>query len=379
MLNSNHGLRLSNHLKIGIVGAGEFADFAAKAFQKIDGVSITGVTDINPAAAQKMAGELNAKAYQDYPSLLEDRDVDLVYIATPPSLHFKQSEMALHAGRHVICEKPAALRTVDAESLADYAKKNNLLYAVNLMQRYNPLYEIVKVIIDEKWLGDFVHGFFENYASDEKLVPEHWFWDEEKSGGIFIEHGVHFFDMFSGWLGKGELISSFEIQRRGEDKKILDRVQADVLYKDGPVNFYHGFNQPKILDRQELRLQFDKGDITLYEWIPVKIRLHGLMNNEHLENLVSLFPDCTIDEHTHSFPSNKVRGKFRDIAFDSLITMESGDIHDKMFRYEQLVTSMLEDQWNWIKDPLHRRKIDDTNAVESLRMAEEATNRALEF
>ncbi|MGB3078029.1 MAG: Gfo/Idh/MocA family oxidoreductase, partial [Saprospiraceae bacterium] len=189
--------QLSNHLKfnIGIVGAGEFAEFAAKAFLKINGIHIVGVTDINEASGRKMAVAVNAKFHNNITDLLTDDSIDLVYIATPPYLHFRQSEMAFRAGKHVICEKPAALRTIEAETLAAYAKENNLLYVVNLMQRYNPLYAIVKTIIDEKWLGDFVHGFFENYASDEKLIPEHWFWDEEKSGGIFIEHGVHFFDM----------------------------------------------------------------------------------------------------------------------------------------------------------------------------------------
>jgi hypothetical protein len=225
------------------------------------------------------------------------------------------------------------------------------------MQRYNPLYEIVKTIIDEKWLGDFIHGFFENYASDEKLVPQHWFWDEEKSGGIFIEHGVHFFDMFSGWLGKGELINSFEIRRPGVSQKIIDRVQADVLYKEGPVTFYHGFNQPKILDRQELRLQFDRGDITLYEWIPVKIRLHGLLKKEHIEKLKSIFPDATLEIHPDSpIFGHEVKGKFRQIQFDSLVTLVSGDIKIKMERYEELVTVMITDQWAWINDNTHQER-----------------------
>ncbi|MEO6133234.1 MAG: Gfo/Idh/MocA family oxidoreductase [Saprospiraceae bacterium] len=371
---------MSSKLNIGIVGAGEFASFAAQAFLKIDGVSITAVTDINELSAKHLAGKFGAKYYPGYEELLIDEVVDLVYIGTPPYLHFIQSQKALHAGKHVICEKPAALHTGEAELLAAYAKANHLLYVINLMQRYNPLYEIVRQIIDEQWMGEFVHGFFENYASDEKLVPEHWFWNEEKSGGIFIEHGVHFFDMFSGWLGKGELISSFQIKRMGVEKTVVDRVQADVMYKDGPVNFYHGFNQPKFLDRQEIRLQFDRGDITLYEWIPVKIRLHGLLTTDQIEKLISIFPDCVIAYHTDVGKVNqKVRGKFREIEFDALITMESGDIHDKMFRYEQLVTSMLEDQWSWIKDPSHQRKIDETNAVESLRMAEEATKMAMEL
>lgn len=365
---------MDNHLTIGIIGAGGFAAFAAKAFVKIDGIRIKAVTDVNLSFAHHVASEVEALVYPGYEEMLADTAIDLIYIATPPFLHYAQSKQALLAGKHVICEKPAALKTVEAEELATYARSKGLLYTVNLMQRYNPLYATVKAIIDEKWLGDFVHGFFDNYASDEKLVPSHWFWDRQQSGGIFIEHGVHFFDMFEGWFGPGKLVHAMEIARASVSPPVTDRVQAVVLYNNSPVNFYHGFNQPKVLDRQELRLQFDRGDITLYEWVPVKIRIHGLFSKELIEKINQHFPIASIEViESPTGQGQHVTGKFKDIAYDALMTITSGDIKDKMDRYEQLVISMLEDQWAWIRDPSHPRKIDDTNAVESLRIAEEAT------
>jgi predicted dehydrogenase len=89
--------------------------------------------------------------------------------------------------------------------------------------------------VNERLLGNFLHGFFENYASDENLYQDHWFWDESKSGGIFIEHGVHFFDMFSGWLGDGKIVSALQLRRPHDNKRIIDRVQATVLYQNGTV------------------------------------------------------------------------------------------------------------------------------------------------
>lgn len=371
---------MSNALNIGIVGAGGFAAFAAKAFLQINGVRIIAVMDVNESAAKQLAHELEAKAYTDYSALLENTSIDLVYIATPPYLHYAQSKQALEAGKHVICEKPAALKTSEAEALAAYAQAHRLLYVVNLMQRYNPLYTVVQRMIQEHWLGDFVHGFFENYASDEKLLPEHWFWEVQKSGGIFIEHGVHFFDMFEGWLGEGRLVHSMQIQRENVENQVIDRVQATVLYPAGPVNFYHGFNQPKVLDRQEMRLQFDRGDITLYEWVPVKIRLHGLLNHTHVAQLPVIFPDCSIFFHNDAEAGPQmVRGKFQDIQYDALVTLDAGHGLEKMDRYAQLVIAMLQDQWDWIRDPSHQRVIDENNAVASLRLAEEATRKAEAF
>jgi predicted dehydrogenase len=313
-------------LHIGVVGAGSFAKFAVTAFLRVPGVKVVAVTDIDPAAAQGF----NITIYKDLEDLLTNSSAHLIYIATPPYLHFAQSRMALSAGRHVICEKPAALEVSEAEALAQLAGTNGLLYVVNLMQRYNPLFDIVKTIVDDRRLGDFRHGFFENYASDEFLGPGHWFWDPAKSGGIFIEHGVHFFDLFAGWLGEGRLIDAFQIGR--------DRVQATVLYKTGPVNFYHGFDQLKVLDRQEMRLLFERGEITLFEWVPVKMRLYGLLDGA---------AEPVIREYEN--PGGKQE------------------------LYQQMLTAMLTDQWNWIKDRTHIRVIDEVNAVQSLRVAAEAT------
>jgi predicted dehydrogenase len=361
-------------LNIGVIGAGGFADFAIKSFSKIKGVNIIAITDVNVSAAGKMANEIKAIVYDDINTLLQDERINLVYIATPPFLHYQQSKVALVAGKHVICEKPAALKLAEAEELVAIAISKQLLYVVNLMQRYNPLYAAVKQIIQEKIIGNFLHGFFENYASDENLSASHWFWDETKSGGIFIEHGVHFFDMFSGWLGKGEVGSALQIRRPGLDDIIIDRVGATVMYRGGSVNFYHGFDQPKILDRQEMRLLFEHGEITLYEWIPVKIKLHGLLKDDQLNHLKEIMGECSIKFHNEMHAGNSnVTGRFTQINFDNEVTMECGDIADKQTRYQQLLINMLTDQRAWMKDRKHKRIIDENNAIESLRMAEDAT------
>ena len=365
---------------MGVIGTGGFAAFAVKAFLQISGVKIIAVFDINNEMAAPMAKENNANVYADLESFLENENIDLVYIATPPFLHYQQSRLALLAGKHVICEKPAALRSSEAEVLCSLAASGNLLYVVNLMQRYNPLYNVVNKIVSGKILGNFLHGFFENYASDEKLDANHWFWNETESGGIFIEHGVHFFDMFSGWLGEGKVVNALQIKRPIVNEKIIDRVQATVLYKDGVVNFYHGFDQPGILDRQEIRLQFERGEITLYEWVPVKMKLHGLLQDGQLKLLKEMVEDFSIMDHNKTKPGNqKVKGRFVEINFDREITLECGNLAEKQNRYGQLLMSMLTDQWNWIKDHNHKRVIDDSNAVESLKMAEQATKMAQTF
>ncbi len=368
---------MNDDLHIGIIGAGGFAAFAAQNFIKVPGVKIAGVFDINNEAAEAFAKKNNARRFDDIDTLLHDGNIDLVYIATPPFLHYGQSHRALLAGKHVICEKPAALKTSEAEELYALAESKELLYVVNLMQRYNPLYEMVDRIVKEKILGSFLHGYFENYASDESLHVDHWFWDDEKSGGIFIEHGVHFFDMFSGWLGEGKVINAIQQKAPTWKGEMTDRVQATVMYPEGTVHFYHGFDQPDMLDRQELRLQFERGEITLYGWIPVEIKLHAVVKDEQLKYLQELFPGAEVSEHALStLVKHSIKGRGRDIEFDKEVTLTHGNVGDKQKRYEQLMVSMLTDQWKWMRDHNHERIIDGGNAVASLRLAEDATKMA---
>ena len=219
--------------------------------------------------------------------------VDVVYISTPPFLHYEQSKLALAAGKHVICEKPLALTVEQADELVGLARRQDRLLVANLMQRYNPLFDIVGQVIDRQPLGEFLHGYFENYASDENLPPEHWFWDREKSDGIFVEHGVHFFDMLTGWLGAGEVVS-VQASRRSDGCE--DQVQCTVRYPGGAhFNFYHGFHQPGRLDRQELRLVFERGDMLLQGWVPTGVRIHAVANESQMRELSELFHRARID------------------------------------------------------------------------------------
>jgi predicted dehydrogenase len=120
---------LNRKLSIGIIGAGSFAAFAAEAFSKVEGVEISAVSDINTNAGTSLARLFNARFHKNYLHLLNNQGVDLVYIATPPFLHFKISRQALLAGKHVISEKPAALKATQAEELRALGKQRKLLYA----------------------------------------------------------------------------------------------------------------------------------------------------------------------------------------------------------------------------------------------------------
>jgi predicted dehydrogenase len=356
-------------LGIGVIGCGGFGLFALQQFVQVPGVRLAGMAGTARPAARAAAQRYGLEDIEDVERLLASPQVDLVYISTPPFLHFDQARAALAARKHVVCEKPIALTVEQADELVTLANKHDRLLVVNQMQRYNDLFDIVRRLIDEQPLGAVLHGYFENYASDENLPPEHWFWDRAKSGGIFIEHGVHFFDLVAGWLGPGEVVAA-QVSVR-EAGRCEDQVQCVVRYAGGVhFNFYHGFHQPGRLDRQELRLVFERGDITLFGWVPTVARIQGIASESDMRRLCELFPGARVDAvMTYSGRDRDCRGHGRQYDVYQQFELHWGEGRQKLPIYCELLRRLITDQVAWIRDRSHVRKITEENGRDALAMA----------
>jgi predicted dehydrogenase len=372
---SAYGGQMAKTVGIGIIGFGGFATFAAQQFAQVPGIELRAIASTNREGAMKAAARFGLPDVKEIDALLAMPDVDLVYIATPPFLHHEQALRALRAGKHVIVEKPLALQNAEADELVTLAREKKLLMTTNLMQRYNPLYAQISQLVKSQLLGNVLHGYFENYACDEGLGPEHWFWDPSKSGGIFTEHGVHFFDMFAGWLGEGRIQSASRVLRPGSG--IEDQVYCTARYGDVPVNFYHGFTQAGRMDRQEMRLLFERGDVTLHEWVPTKAVIRTALDEASTKALCEIFPHARVDVETlYTDNERSLSARHKKYEAYQKIALTSAPA-TKMTLYGDLLRFMLTDQMAYLTDRSHRRIIDESNGRESLRMSAEATRLAL--
>lgn len=361
-------------IRLGVIGCGGFGLFALQQFAQVPGIKLAGMAGTHRAAAQAAARRFGIPDIEDVDAMLARDDIDLIYIATPPFLHHPQGMAALRAGKHVLCEKPMALTPSQADEMIGEARKRDRLVAANLMQRYNPVSIAVSRLVESKVLGEPLHGFFENYASDESLGPEHWFWDRTKSGGIFIEHGVHFFDLFAGWLGPGAVVSAQRGERPGSVPAIEEQVNCAVRYSSGVlVNFYHGFHQAGRMDRQELRLVFERGDVTLYDWVPTHLRIRAIADEAQTRALCDLFPGCRLDATmVYAAKDRACAGRHKNLDVYQMLELRWGDGTNKTQRYGELLRALLADQTAWIRDHAHARRITDQNGRDSLALACEA-------
>jgi predicted dehydrogenase len=343
---------------------------------QIEGIKFIGCASTHNGAAKAAVKRFDAVLYESVEELVNNPAVNLVYIATPPFLHYEHSMAALKAGKHVVCEKPLALTREHALEMVTEAKEKDLIMSVNLMQRYNPVYNQVKRLIGSKVMGEVLHAYFENYASDEFLAPGHWFWDKSKSGGIFIEHGVHFFDMFEGWFGKGRITSAQSVLRY--DTQLEEQVQCQAVYNNGvSANFYHGFTQPSRMDRQELRILFEKGDVTLYEWVPYKVLINTLADEQSTKELMHIFPGAVLSVNEYYTDHHrKAAYRHKQGDFYQNITVRYGFDKVKMNVYGEIVKALFEDQVNFLKNRDHKRIITEDNGYNSLSYAVKAAELA---
>ncbi|QJW92132.1 Gfo/Idh/MocA family oxidoreductase [Spirosoma taeanense] len=368
-------------LGIGVIGMGGFGLFAVQQFVQTPNVRLVAIAGSSRDEAHRTARRFGADMLGSLEELVNHPEVDIVYIATPPFMHYEQAMLALNAGKHVICEKPLAMNPEQGREMLETARQKGLLMVTNLMQRYNPMFARIKHLIDKKLLGEFLHGYFENYAGDEGLSTEHWFWDRSKSGGIFIEHGVHFFDMFAGWLGNGT-VKAAQVVKRPNSNDIEDQVQATVEYGDDEtgrklVNFYHGFTQTGRMDRQEMRLLFERGDVTLYEWVPTRLVLRCVADEETTRELMTLFPGAQLNVTSNiSGKDRPLRGRHKEFDAYQQIEIRFGFEQEKQHLYSELLRLMFRDQVSGIRYPETHRIINEQNGLTSLETAAAADRMA---
>ncbi len=363
-------------VRLGVIGFGDFAQFVVEEFLKVPGVSIGGLAGTQREQAQQFTRQHGLESPQSVEDLLARDDIDLVYIATPPFLHHPQAMQALAAGKHVICETPLAMTVAQANEMIAAAGRADRLVVASMMQRYNPLADAIGRVIGSRVLGEVLHGWFENYASDEELDPGHWFWNRDLSGGIFVEHGVHFFDLLGGWIGGGEVVAAQRSIR--PTTHVEEQVHATVRYGSTILfDFYHGFHQTGRMDRQELRLLFERGDVTLHEWLPRWGRVHAVVSEHHAEQLQHLLPDAqVIATQRIELTDKKIMARHRMIRPERIVALTFACETEPRRLYGQCLRAMLMDQIMWIEDRTHPRALTAEAARDAVAMATRATELA---
>lgn len=140
--------------KVGIIGAGWIAEKMAEALAPLEDYCIYAIASRSIEKATEFAVRWNIpKAYGSYEEMVADKDVDLVYIATPHSHHYPHAMLALNAGKPVMVEKAFTANAAEAEELIETARSKGLFITEAIWTRYMPLSHKVKEIMESGIIG----------------------------------------------------------------------------------------------------------------------------------------------------------------------------------------------------------------------------------
>jgi predicted dehydrogenase len=187
-------------LKIGIIGCGGIADM--KHFPSLSALSelcemvaFCDVIEVRASEAARKYGRENAKVYTDYKELLKDEAIDVVHVLTPNLYHSFITVDALEAGKHVMCEKPMAINSLEAKIMLDTANRTGKKLTVGYQNRFTKEAQFTYNTSIKGELGEIYMA--KAHATRRRGVPT-WgvFTDKrQQGGGALIDIGTHALDL----------------------------------------------------------------------------------------------------------------------------------------------------------------------------------------
>lgn len=325
--------------RVAVVGAGGFGRFCIDAYRASGDLVVVAVADRDEAALAKVEAS-GAALSQDWHAVVNG-DAEVVHVATPPFLRREVVESALNAGKSVFCEKPLALSLEEADGMIALAQTRGVALGVNYVMRHLPAYRLLEQLSASELFGHLRTISFQNFA--QSLPPGHWFWDQQLSGGIFVEHGVHFFDAYGRIAGAWELVTASTPRP--------EAVEAHVAYRSGvAARYYHEFAFPGAVERTLGTSFFERGYVEIEGWIPTRLSGAVVVPAASLQALGGEASGLTLTP-------------------DPLATRFSIDYPDRTAAYRMAVVTGMRDIVRRHRDDSHTVTVPIEDARESLGLA----------
>ena len=179
-------------LKVGVIGAGRIGKLHANNLKnRVPNAEVAAISDINFSAAQELADKLGVKkVYADYHKILEDKDIDAVFICASTDMHSPISIEAANAKKHIFCEKPIDHDLEKIDKVLKAVKKAGVKYQVGFNRRFDRNFKHVRDVVQNGGVGEV--QIVKVTSRDPQAPPASYV---ATSGGIFVDMTIHDFDM----------------------------------------------------------------------------------------------------------------------------------------------------------------------------------------
>lgn len=197
---------MSNKIRWGILGTGSMASDFAMGLKNVNDAELVAIGSRTKDAATQFAEKFDVPGiHEGYENVAKDKNVDVVYIATPHNSHKDNAVLCLENGKAVLCEKPFTINATEAEELINLARSKNLFLMEAMWTRYIPAVVKLRELLDKQVIGN-VQLMLAGGAFIPDFDPEFYLFNHELGGGVLLDAGVYLVSMASMVFGEPDRI-----------------------------------------------------------------------------------------------------------------------------------------------------------------------------
>lgn len=224
---------MSRVWNLGILAPGGIARKFASELKRVDSINVVATASRSVDRAKAFAEEFNIdRYYGSYQELVDDSEVDVIYVASPHTYHPEHAIMAMEAGKSVLCEKAVAINSAELETMLAVAKRCNVLFMEAFVIPFQPSFIKAKEIVESGRIGDIVSlnshfGFNkEPYDLNGRIL------DPKLGGGALLDIGIYSVFDALWFIGEPDTVSASAILT---DRGVDETVTATLGYSRGVI------------------------------------------------------------------------------------------------------------------------------------------------
>ncbi len=226
----------------GIAGAGNIADFHAKAIQSLGNARLTGITGTNTRKAKALSEKYACRMFSSFGEMVSCKEIDILTIATPSGAHLEPSVEAARHGKHVICEKPLEITTgrID-EMIAAHAESGTRLGCI-FNYRFHEVVRVLKDAVNQGRFGTITQATVAVpwWRSDE-YYRSSWrgTWKLD-GGGALMNQSIHMVDMLQYMMGPVDSLFAYTTTLGHPQIEVEDTAVAVLRFRNKALGMIYG-------------------------------------------------------------------------------------------------------------------------------------------